>query len=185
MCSWDWMNPMEWRFNLKTRCSAIHVYRLVDFEAFSSMFISDHQLVMVKIWWIDGECGIYDPSCEFLNILSIVCIWTIPTANNMVFPWPDWSDPMCQATSFRHRDILVFYSGHSLRLSVCLCFCPQQSHLGSQCVLKILLWLKYMYGVKMVSGTENSCSRRKLREACVCTILLQIYPNDIRCVHRQ
>ena len=25
----------------------------------------------------------------------------------------------------------------------------------------------------MVPGTENSCSRRKLREACVCTILLR------------
>lgn len=162
-----------------------------------------------------GNGGIYGASCEFLNIPSIACIWAIPTCRTIP-GWLGLIDPLrfrqCrtsarQATSFRHRDILVFYSGRSLRLLRCffpsslssrkpnvllkdiatmikgaLQWCSMPSYyLSCMCIyLHIYIWLKYVYGVQMVSGTENSCSRRKLREACVCTILLQIHANDIR-----
>lgn len=122
-----------------------------------------------------GNGGIYG-ACEFLNIPSIACIWAIPTCRTIP-GWLGLIDPLrfrqCrtsarQATSFRHRDILVFYSGRSLRLL--RCFFP--SSLSSR---KPNVLLKDI--ATMIKGALQWCSMPSYYLSCMC-IYLHIYIYD-------
>ena len=105
----------------------------------------------------------YPINCQYLNN---------PNCEQQVLTRPDWSAPIscsrtsCQATSFRHRDILVFYSGRSLRLFYGVLFSSSSSSKKPNVLLKDI--------ATMIKGALQWCSMPSYYLSCMC-IYLYIY----------